>query len=262
MGNYAELLKGAGGKKEKTEEYFNSYFTKAAFKDYKIEDGADKDEIKALKILFGSKKDLRTRVENALSYDPFCAEAFLVFYMLSEDVLVYNRFRIYQAEADHYADLTYYQKLSYTRIMDLYIEFLIDISNFTQAIRIQRLMIRLNGNSEKSTNRLSFMYATVEDSEDFYRFYLDSRFDAYDYILLLVTLLKNEERMRAQEVLADMFRNVEYAPYLDHLWDLDLKDERQRNFYQIVEDSYPFIGSVPDFFVFVSEASERSYEGL
>ena len=142
--------------------------------------------------------------------------------------------------------------------MDFYVEFLLDIRNITTAIKVQRMIIRLSNDlSGKNVNRLSYMYSIVERADDFYRLYLESEFDAYDYLMLLITLLKHEEGKKAKEVLLDMFKNVKYAEYMDHLWDLDTKDPQQNEFYRLIEDCYSEINSIPDFFAWVNLVNEE-----
>ena len=74
-----------------------------------------------------SKKDLPERAELALSHDPLCLEAFFVYYLLSEDVFVNYRFRSYYDQISHFGDLSDYQKKCYLKILDFYVEFLLDI---------------------------------------------------------------------------------------------------------------------------------------
>ena len=243
------------------EEYLNSFFMAEHFKEYQIDERANKSQIKAIRTMFVSKKELESRIDSALKIDPFCLEAFFAYFILTEDVFVNYRFETYYAQADHFADFDAYQKMCYLSIMDYYVEFLLDLHNITTAIKIQRLIIRLSKTvTSVMVDRLALMYSLTEDAEEFYRLYLDHDFQTYDYLLLMTTLLKHEDKLRAQEILADMFGRIEYASYLDHLWDLDLQDPRQKAFYDVVEDCYDEISAIPDFFIWVNTVKEKIEE--
>ena len=59
---------------------------------------------------------------------------------------------------------------------------------------------------------------------------------------------------------SDMFENIEYSSYIDHLWDLDLNDPKQKEYYDIVEENFDDLSSVPDFFAWVNLAKEDNEE--
>ena len=257
MADFVQLVNGLGDKDPKT--YFEGFFTRSVFKDYQIDESAEKDARQAIKTMFTSSKDLFDRVDLAFDRDPLCLEAFFVYFMLSEDIFVQQRFEAYYEHLSDYGDLSSYQKHCFLIILAFYCDFLMDLHNFTRAIKVQRQIIRLSGELSKGdVNRLSFMYSVIEEADDFYRLYLDSEFDAYDYILLTVTLLKHEDTLRAREVLLDMMEHIEYASYLDHMWDLDEKDEKQKQFIDTVDELYDTICSVPDFFSFAGMVQEET----
>ena len=209
--------------------------------------------------MFESRRELRKRAQSALDYDPFCLEAFFTYYLLSEDLYVYYSFRECFSKADEYADFSASRQKRYLRILDFFVEFLLELHNITEAIRVQRMIIRLNGEATPlMINRLSYMYQLIEDDEEFYRLYLSNEFDEYDYLLLLVTLLKHEEEYRAREVLNDMLQKIEYADYLDHIWDLDQSDPKQKEFYQLVDGCSMQVSSVLDFFGWVNKNKLRA----
>lgn len=243
------------------EEYLRSFFTSEHFKEYKIDERVNRAQLKAIKTMFTSRKDLPGRIDSALKLDPFCLEAFFAYFILTEDVFVHYRFETYYGEAGNYADLDDYQKTCYLSILDYYVEFLLDLHNITKAIKIQRLIIRLSSDTTPAmVDRLALMYTLIEDPEEFYRLYLDHEFGAYDYLLLMVTLLKHEDKLRAKEILLEMFEKVEYASYLDHLWDLNMEDPKQKAFYDIVEECYDQISAIPDFFIWVNTLKENMEE--
>ena len=261
MSNFDSLVNDAQKAGKDVESFLKMFFTSAQFKEYELDDDLDADEQKAVKTMFTSKKDLRERTSQSFTYDPVCLEAFFVYYVLTEDVFVNYRFENYYAQADEYADLTPHQQKAFLKIMDFYVDFLIDIHNFSAAIRVERLIIRLSNSLEgRNLTRLAFLYNILEKEDDFYRLYLEAEFSAYEYILLIVTLLKHNDEYRAKEVAEDMFANVPYATYIDHLWDLDQNDEAQKEFYKCVEDCYRETAAVPDFFSFMSRAREAFEE--
>ena len=256
MSNFYELVNGLN-EKSNVEEYFNSFFTKVNFKNYELE-GAQSDQKKAIKVMFESKKGLLERSEEAFSYNPFCKEAFFVYMMLSEDAFLDMRFRAYYDQINSYGELSEYDKECFIVILDFYVEFMLDIHNVSTAIKVQKMIMRLCGsNDQKMISRMAFMYYTVEDDEEFYRLYLNNEFDLYCYILLIVTLLKRDEEKKAEDVLQDMFEKYPYASYIDHLWDLDYDDPEQKEFYEVIEDCFDEISSVPCFFSWCNELREK-----
>lgn len=257
MLRFDDLTEGLEKNKDRIEDYFLEFFSRQNFKQYEIEGDPDKDELKAIRIMFESHRTLRERIQDSFAYDPFCIEAFFVYYMISEDIYVNYRFKDYYGEYENFADFSDYQKKNYLRIMDFYVEFLLDLRNFTTAIKVQRMIIRLtNDLSRKSINRLSYMYSSIEKADDFYRLYLETDFDEYDYLMLLITLLKHDEESKAREVLLDMFENVKYARFMDHLWDLDTSDPEQADFFNCIESCYSEIKAIPDFFAWVNIINE------
>ena len=257
MNSFETLVREISINKKEPKDFLNGFFTKENFKEYSIPSDAGIDELKAIKTMFTSKKDLLTRVDLALKKDPLCLEAFFTYFVLSEDVYVNYRFEVYHKEADSYADFSEYQKRSYLRILRFYIEFLIDIHNISTAIRVQRTIIRLNGHADTDMiDNLAYMYYLIEDGDEFYRLYLNEEFDTYAYLLLLVTLIKNDEKYKAKQVLEDMFKTIEPAQYLDHLWDLEKDNKQHQDFYKAVENAYEELSSVPDFFTWVNIIKE------
>lgn len=257
MANFNNLVNGVK-ESEKIEEYLLVFFTKKNFKEYEIPEDVNKEQLKAIKVMFESKKELKDRIDDAIEYDPFCVEAFFAYMMTVEDVYLQLRFDAYFKELNNYPSFDVYQKKCYLTILNFYVEFLLDVSNVTGAIRIQRLMIQLTNSATKTdVSRLAYMFFSIENQEDFYRLYLDYDFTLYDYLLLIVTLLKHEEEMKAREVLIDMFDNIEYGTYLDHVWDLDENIPEQKEFMKTVNDCYEDLVSIPTFFSWVNKTRER-----
>jgi len=259
MIDFETLVKDSASTTKEPKEYLEEFFVRQNFRTYLCPEDLDKEEYKAVKTMFESRKELYKRARDVLDVDPFCLEAFFTYFLLTEDIYVYHSFREYFAHAEEYAELTPSQKRRYLRILDFFVEFLLDIRNITEAIKIQRMIMRLgNDESPYMVNRLSYMYMMTENDEEFYRHYLSYDFDEYDYLLLLVTLLKHEDEFRAREVLNDMLGKIEYADYLDHLWDLDLNDPEQKEFYQTVTGCQLQTDSVFDFFGWVNRNKPRA----
>lgn len=253
MNNFSDIVAGIKQTTLEPKEYFNQSFSSKNYKNYHVDFELEANQKKAIKIMFTSKKDIQNRVDAALNADPFCLEAFFVYFILNEDVFVNYRFETYFNQAVNYADLDDYEQYCFLTIMDFYVEFLMEIHNIKKAIKVQKTMNKLSNPVDESIiHRMSLLYSLIEDSESFYRLYLDYEFTYYDYILLLVTLLKNDEHMLAKQVLDDMVKNTEYASFLDHLWDLDMEDPKQKDFYNLIEECYPDIMSVPNFFSWVN----------
>lgn len=244
-------------KNDKAEEYLLNFFCKENYKEYYIDPNIDKNQNKAIKIMFESKKDLKNRINDAFNYDPFCIEAFFSYMFLSEDIYVQLRFNAYYNEIDSFPEFDNYQKKCYLTILRLYVDFLLDINNVTKAIKIQKLINQFSEINSQDVSKLAYMYCSIENDADFYRLYLDNKFELSDYLLLLVTLLKHEEEVKAREVLMDMFDNIAYGTYLDHVWDLNENDPEQKQFMTEVDECYDEIMSIPTFFSWVNKTREK-----
>lgn len=258
MISFNDLLKNIDSK-TKIDDYLKDFFTRKNFKEYQIDEDAKPSQVKAIRIMFESRKDISKRIDDAFDYDPFCAEALFAYLMTAEDVFLQLRFNAYYDEASKYGSFDTYQKKCYIRILNFYVDFLLDICNVTKAIVVQKLIIKLTNNcSNVASCRLAYCYYGIEDADSFYRLYTETNLGAYEYILLLITLLKHDEEIRAQEVLLDMFKNIEYSSYIDHVWDLDENDPVQKEFADTVEDCFEDISSIPTFFSWVNRVREKN----
>ena len=243
----------------KVDDYLLNFFTKQNYKDYDVSELADANQVKAIKIMFESKKSIRERIEEAFEIDPFCLEALFAYLMTSEDVFLQLRFDAYFDELDNYPSFNEYQKKCYIKILDFYVEFLLDINNVTKAINVQKMLVKLTNNfTSTAISRLAYCYYALEDADGFYRLFAEDKFGLYEYLLCIVTLLKNDEQLKAQEVLLDMFDNVKYGTYLDHVWDLDESDPEQKKFADTVQDNYDDLKSIPTFFSWVNKTREKN----
>lgn len=245
-------------KDTKVEDYLLNFFTTKNFKNYVVSDSTNKLQVKAIKTMFTSKKEIKDRIEDAFSFDPFCIEALFSYLMMSEDVYLQLRFDAYYKEINNYGGFDDYQRKCYIEILNFYVDFLLDISNITKAIEVQKMIVKLtNEYSDKTVSRLAYSYFTIEDADGFYRLYLEAKLGLYEYLLLMITLLKHDEKLKAQEVLLDMYDNIEYGTYLDHVWDLDENDPKQKEFNDIVQDCFDDLNSIPTFFSWVNKTREK-----
>ena len=151
-----------------------------------------------------------------------------------------------------------YEKECYLAILDLYVDFLLDINNIIKAIEIQKLIIKFtNDFSQRTVSRLAYAYFSIQNCDDFYRLYTEAKFDLYAYLLLTVTLLIHDDLLRAEEVMVDMFKNIKYGTYIDHVWDLDENDPEQSEFNNTVQDCFDDLKCYPTFFSWVNKVREK-----
>lgn len=257
MLNFNKLVNGINSD-IKVEDYLLNFFTKKNFKEYKIKGEPERKQLKAIKIMFESKKSIVERVEDAFDQDPFCIEAIFANLMVNEDVFIQLRFNAYLQELDDYPRFNDYRKDCYIKMLNFYVDFLLDINNCTKAIEIQKLVVKLtNKYTPQTVSKLAYAYFTIEDENGFYRLYTEAKFEIYEYLLLMVTLLKHDENLKAQEVLLDMYKNIEYGTYLDHVWDLDLNDPEQKDFHDTVQDCFEDLNCIPTFFSWVNKTREK-----
>ena len=243
---------------DKINDFLLDFFNKKNFKEYEIDEDADRNQVKAIKIMFTSSKDLKKRIEDAFDYDMFCREAFLAYYLISEAVFLQLRFNQYYSLLDEYAEFNEYEKKCYIDILNIYGDFYGEIHNYTKCINVSKMVIKLaNKASDDIISKLSYMYFLIEDEKEYYRLYTNYELDTIQYLLLIVTLLKYDEDLKAQEVLLDMFEKNEYALYLDHIWDLDDKDEEQRKFYAEVDSCFEDLMSVPNLFSWINKVKTK-----
>lgn len=264
MLNFENLLDGIDKieSKEQYGSFLNDFFTKKNYSDYESREELDKDETKAIKIMFTSSKDMMERVDEALKCDPFCIEAFFVYMLYVEDTFLGLRFKAYYNEASNYGDLDIHEKNSFITIMHFYVDFLIDIGNITSAIKVLRLVIKLTNKIEEYLDDLVYLYFRLEMVDEIYKLYCHNEFNARNYVLLIVTELKHDEDMKAREVIEDMFEKIKYSTYLDHLWDLDESDEEQAKFYNDIDEIFEDIIAIPNFFSYINEVKEKASGGI
>lgn len=257
MINFEQLVEKTEQSKDRV-KYIKNFFTVKNFNKYKHpKDTTLKNSI-AVGYMFIGQEEITKRCQEVLNFDPYCIEAFYCFYILADSPSLQIKFNEYYEKLGDYPTLEEYQAKNYLDILDLYAEFLTTITNFTKTIEVVKTIKMLTKtHSRKNITRLAFAYGITENDKDFYKLYQEVEFDAFAYILLVLTLLKHDEETKAEEVLVDMFEKVEYATYLDHCWDLDENDKTQNDFGEIVDGLSEQIDSVPLFYSFVNRVREK-----
>lgn len=257
MINIDELLNKAR-KSEDEAKYLKNFFKLKNLPKYELPKGIKIKQKRAILHLFSPNDTLENKCDKVLEIDPFCFEAFYCFYVLNENPVLQMRFNAYYDNLSNYPTFDEYQACNYIDILDLYAEFLTVINNFTKAIVVGKTVAMLMKEyTQKNITRLAFAYSVIEDDREFYRLYQNSEFNAFAYILLIITLLKHDDEKKAEEVLLDMYEKIEYSTYLDHCWDLDESDSKQKELSEIVTGLSEQIEAVPLFYSFVNKTREK-----
>lgn len=243
---------------EEQKKKLNEYYVNKNYKSFVFSNDCSFEEVAAIRYLFKSKKPLLQRSEKALKLYPFCKEAMFIYSIFSEPIYAYLRMRSYYEKANEYADFSKRDKDNYLTILDYYADFLLNITNITESLDVQKIIIQFSKRINRPIcSRLSYTYYLLENCDDFYRFFCEvENFPGEAYIMLIVTLLKHHDEFRAKEVLRDMLEKIPYAEYIDHIWDIDKDDEEQAIFYNTVDICYVEISSVPYFFSWCSKTKD------
>ena len=244
-------------KKEEVEPYLESFFVPENAPDYYVPEYATEAEKEAVLLFFESEKPLDERVIEARNLDPMSIEAFFVELSLREEVLSYSIFKEYYDRLDDYDSYTVYAQENLCIIVDLFVEYLLDIHYIKGAIAVQK-RLNLVPRYTKNISRLSYLYYLIEDGDAYYDLFLNEDFeDPASYLLLINTLLKCGEQDKAREVLNDMFAYVPYSDYIDRIWELDSSIEEARVFADAVDRCFDDLCSVPYFFTWCSQNREE-----
>lgn len=230
-------------------DYFENFFDIDNLESYTFDSLANKKEIESSKKMFGVD-DVFERAKNVLEEDPLCLEAFYVFYRLADDYSLYLYFDKMFNQRSKFKRYSKYKKFVYKQILDNYVTFFTDLKSFTQAIAVEMEIIQtleLCGVGE--ITRLSFLFAMIEDFDNLYDLYTQVGFyDESSYIALIVTALKNNEEIKAIEVLNDFIGDYKYAEYIDHPWDLEKIDDNEAiRMNDAISVCFELIRSVPYF---------------
>lgn len=241
-------------------DYFENFFDIDNLAQYTFDDLSNKKEKESAKKMFG-EGDIFNRAKDILDEDPYCLEAFFVFYRMSDDYNLYLYFDKMFSNLNKYNKLSKYKKFAYKQIMDNFVAFLTEINSPTQAISVQmRLIDKLQICGQAEIIRLSFLFAMKEDFEDLYDLYLKvGFFDESSYICLITTALKNNEEIKAIEVLNDFLEEYKYADYIDHPWDLEkIEDNEAIRMNEAMNACFEFVRSIPYFMPWCKENKGQS----
>ncbi len=244
--------------KDEVLNYIDNFFLPENLPDYSYPDYANDRERTAIEVMFDEDLTLEDRIKKAREIDRYCIEAFFTELSMREETLAYNLFREYEEDLSSISQLDRYGRENLMIILDLFVEYLIEIRNYKTAIRLQK---RINDVSEEGANyvRLGYLYSFIEDSDAFYDLYLDGKVkDASCYLLLILTLLKNEEEVKAKEVLNEMFAVIPYSEYIDRIWELDTSIEEASVFADCVDRLFDELCSVPYFFNWCAKNKEEA----
>ena len=131
----------------------------------------------------------------------------------------------------------------------------LDICNYHQALKQLNEVKKIIGIKEILTT-LIIVYNYLEDYEGIKNLYESNDFDAPEqYIMFIVSILKNDQNEYAKEVYEDMASKFKYASYICKPQELSLlKDDAEANtMMRAVEKCFEYIESVPNFFSWASE---------
>ena len=244
--------------KDEVLNYIDNFFLPENLPDYTYPDYVNDREKAAIEVMFDEDLTLEERILKAKEIDRFCIEAFFTELSMREETLAYSLFREYEEEFASISELDRYGRENLLIILDLFVEYLIEIRNYKTAIRLQ---IKINEKGEENANyvRLSYLYSFIEDSDAFYKLYLDGKVkDPACFLLLIITLLKNEEEDKAKDVLNDMFITVPYSDHIDRIWELDTSIPEAAVFADCVDRLFDELCSVPYFFSWCAQNKEEA----
>lgn len=229
----------------------HEFFSSEKFGSYETDPRMNEAERQAVYGLFDSDLSLEERVERALHDDPFCLEALYIDYKLADDLEVYEDLdRIYRMrnELDSFSE---YHRFAFFVILSMFADFLFSSSNMSKAMRVLEYCCEKSGEYTKTNVlRLAYIYTGLENGEHFYSlFERDGFSDPLIYILLLITLLKNDMEDRAKEVLDELVSKFPLSAYIASPYELDsIESEEAERILDALDVAREMISSVPYFF--------------
>ena len=247
---------------EEIEDYLESFFTTTKLANYVMDELASDEDKEAIYEMFTGQGDVLSRAIRVIETNPFCLEANLVYYRLNDETISYAHFTDIYAKGNLYDTFTPYQKKAFIQILRLYGEYLTNIFNRSQAVKIINEAARFDGKyTSDDIINLAFLYNEKEDATNFYNLYLQEDFDNIEvYLLLLVVLLKNDEELKAKEVFNDLLARNKYVEYIDHIWDISEDySEESIEFQKAVNNCFEQLTTVPNFFSWCADNKEEKY---
>lgn len=218
---------------------------------------SDKDEIDAISILFDDKFDseLIRRCNKALEVFPYCFEAYFVRSMINDITSLYYSIN----------NLMNINNMNYkNNIVDilflLYLEYY-KVHNYHECIRILDKIVEINNNKEEYLCEYILIYSLLEDCKSLYNLYKKYNFDnARSYIILIITLLKNNKESVAKQVYLDMLKRVKYAEYIDTPQELDsINNKDSRSLFDELDKCFYYIESIPYFYSWINNIKKEKF---
>lgn len=240
--------------------YFTGFFKIENENEYEFDNRMSEANISALRYLFENEDDLDARVDEVLEIDPLCIEGWYIRHKLAEDEENHHLLRSYLAMSKDYAGFNEYEKDNYRFILMRHADYLAAIHNVHKALSVLDLLSGLEGTRQGLVEMYAICYAALERGDEFYDLYLDTEFTSlFQYLMLIVTLLKEENYLRAEEVCRDMIEVYPLSIFLDHPQDLaDDESKEAENFFNTLDFIYDHLLSVEDFFTWFKETKKTA----
>lgn len=194
--------------------FFNKFFAKRENMDAYIHQYRLKtNEVDALERLF-DKDDLYTRITDALDYDPYCYEAFLMLtkYQNEDEDRLYDLLSRKYEEICKETHFTEHGRDNAVLIANMYADFL----NYTQETRtsliVQDKIVELNGEFDPVLLlRYIYSYSATNDTKALYELF--TKYNQYFtyiefHLTLLEVFLRNNDDIDAIEVLEDLCEKI------------------------------------------------------
>lgn len=242
---------------EERYDYADSFFTNSNFAKYTKKLNLSKQRADSLQILFDNRQELFEKVERVLSDDKLCAEAYLVALFVMPELDICHFFKDFSEEVIVYEELDEYDKSSYLRILYMAVTYLIDVHNYTMAIKVLDKIDKYEVPDLSSLVRRGHCLMKLERADEFYDLFFTSNFrDPLFCIYLLITLLKANDEKRAKEVYMEMLDTYPSIVDLDCPWENE--DDHVLNvFMDAIDVAYDDMLSVPFFFDFICSCKQK-----
>ena len=239
---------------EKAEEAYKNYFVKNNFLNYIDEfDNINEKQEKALEILFSGEGEILDRCQKALDINNTCFEAYFLLNYLSDSLsFYYQTLDIQNTPIENYEDEYEINDVVNIRLAITY--YYLDICNYHQALKHLNDVKKIIDIKEILTTFI-IVYNYLEDYQSIKNLYENNSFDAPEqYIMFIISILKNDKNEYAKEIYEDMASKFKYASYICKPQELSLiKDDEANSMMRAVEMCFDYIESVPNFFSWASE---------
>lgn len=261
MLSFEQLVFDTANKKiEECEAYFDAFFKQYNASSYIFDPLMSEKDKKSIIDMFDGDNQINERASDVLEDNPFCIEAFYVFYKLTNDVALQYYFNKMLNETANFNKLSSYHQSALLFVLNCYCDFLASIHNYTSAIKVVNVLTEIDDDeSGKYIDMKVYYYTQLEDLNHLYELYLNNSFnDPSCYIFLIITCLKHEDELKAKEVLSTFISVYPKAKFIDRIWDMDEDNSEQANqMRNAISYCYPSICSIPFFFSWCSKNKEE-----